>query len=97
MTPKANNLLNALLRKKPVALFLAISNESSDSYCHKLSIKVHCTHSHALGLLAKMREAGLLTIERRGKIKRVRLTTKGIRLSEELKEVMDCLSEKSIR
>ena len=97
MTPKANNLLNALLRKKPVALFLAVSDESSGSYCLKLSIKARCTYSHVLGLLAKMREAGLLTIERQGKNKHARLTAKGIRLSERLKEFMDCLSEKNIR
>lgn len=96
MVLKSKRVLNILVRKKPASLFLAISNESSDSYCHKLSIRAQCTYSHALGLLEKMREAGLLTIESRGKIKQVRLTVKGTGLSDKLKELMDCLSGKNI-
>lgn len=69
MTPGFNKLLNILLKKKAIAMFLAIDNESDASYCSKLTVKAHCTYAYALDLLGIMEKAGIVALEKRGRIK----------------------------
>ncbi len=69
MTPRFNTILNVLLKKKDIAMFLAIDNESDAIYCGKLTVNAHCTYAYALDLLGIMEKAGIVALEKRGRIK----------------------------
>ncbi len=86
MVSKQKSLVGILVREKPVALFLAVSDENSDNYCSKLVRKAHCTYSHGLSLLVKMENSGLLTFEKCGRKQQVKLTDKGIKVGKNLRK-----------
>ena len=88
MVSKQKSLAGILVREKPLAIFLAVSDENSDNYCSKLVTKAHCTYSHGLSLLGKMGKAGLLTFEKRGRRQQVKLTNKGIEVGKNFKVLM---------
>ncbi len=84
-------LSQIFVRRKAVEILLAIGSEKGDDYCSRLAVKAHCTYSHATGLLEKMKGAGLLTFEKQDRIKKVKLTDKGIELSKNVRRLMDSL------
>ncbi len=89
----AKNLLCVFIRKKPIDMFLAINSESRGNYCSKLAAKANLTYSHGNILLSELKEAGLLTFEKCGRIKQIKLTKKGIEFSKNLKEFMELAGE----
>jgi len=69
-----------LVQEKPVAMVLALQQEV-ESYPSALARKVGTTFAHALHILSRLEEAGVVTSREEGRIRRVRLTDMGTELA----------------
>jgi predicted transcriptional regulator len=69
-----------LVQEKPVAMMLALQQEV-ESYPSALARKVGTTFAHALHILSRLEEAGVVTSREEGRIRRVRLTDMGTELA----------------
>ena len=77
MSSKVEKLL---IRKKPVRLLLNIKLGTS-KYVSVLAKEADCTYSHTVKLLDIFQESGLVTFEKQGRIKYVKLTKDGQELA----------------
>ncbi len=69
-----------MVQEKPVAMMLALQQEV-ESYPSALARKVGTTFAHALHILSRLEEAGVVTSREEGRIRRVRLTDMGTELA----------------
>ncbi len=84
MSSKVKKLL---IRKKPVRLLLNIKLGTS-KYVSVLAKEADCTYSHTVKLLDVFEEAGLVTFEKQGRIKYVKLTKDGQELAAHFENVL---------
>ena len=74
--------MNAIfLREKPIKLFLNIKIGSNSKSVTTLSRDTQCTYSHTIKLLDGFKSLNLVTFEKQGRVKYVKLTDKGHELA----------------
>jgi len=74
-----------LVQEKPAGIILVL--REGETYPSAVAKKVGTTFAHALHVLAKLEEAGLVTSREEGRIRRVKLTERG----EELASILERL------
>ena len=79
-------------RKKPTLILLALQKTSRARYGSLLAKEVDCTYSHAVKILQNLEKFGLVSFEKKGRIKIVKLTAKGQNVAEHLKKIKELLS-----
>jgi DNA-binding MarR family transcriptional regulator len=64
-------------RRKPALMLVALKKLNKSKYGSVLAKEVDCTYSHAVKILQTLEKLGLVTFEKKGRIKLINLTKKG--------------------
>jgi DNA-binding MarR family transcriptional regulator len=79
-------------RRKPAMMLLALKRMNKAKYGSVLAKEVDCTYSHAVKILQILEEMNLVGFEKKGRIKIIKLTKKGLQIAENIeaiKEIID--------
>ena len=71
-------------RRKPALMMIALRKLSRVRYGSVLAKEVDCTYSHAVKILQTLEELGLVTFEKKGRIKLIKLTKKGMEVADNI-------------
>jgi predicted transcriptional regulator len=87
-------LKELLFRAKPLCIFLELKDASKDWYASNLAAGCGTTYVHTTKLLKEFKKSNLITSEVKGRVKKVKLTEKGMQLATAIGELMPNLEEK---
>ncbi|MAG07559.1 hypothetical protein CMI46_01980 [Candidatus Pacearchaeota archaeon] len=79
-------------RRKPALMMIALRKLSRVRYGSILAKEVDCTYSHAVKILQTLEELGLVTFEKKGRIKLIKLTKKGMEVADSISQIKDLVS-----
>jgi predicted transcriptional regulator len=74
-------------RRKPALMLIALKKVSRAKYGSQLAKEVDCTYSHAVKILQTLEELGLVSFEKKGRIKIIKLTKKGTDVAEHIEAI----------
>ena len=74
------------LHPKPVKLLTSLRN-AEVQYATQVSKAVDCTYSHTVKVLEMFRKLGLVSFEKKGRIKLVRLTDNGLDVAHDFEGI----------
>ena len=74
-------------RRKPALMLVALKKLSKARYGSILAKEVDCTYSHAVKILQTLEKLGLVTFEKKGRIKLIKLTKKGQEIAEHIDSI----------
>jgi len=74
-------------RRKPALMLIALKKISRARYGSILAKEVDCTYSHAVKILQTLEKLGLVTFEKKGRIKLIKLTKKGQDIAEFIENI----------
>jgi predicted transcriptional regulator len=74
---KNKKIFDVFIREKPAMMLVTMLNSSTEVYASTLAKSVDCTYSHVVKILQEMEDAGLVTSEKTGRLKYLKLTKKG--------------------
>ena len=74
-------------RRKPALMLVALKKLSKARYGSILAKEVDCTYSHAVKILQILEKLGLVTFEKQGRIKLIRLTKKGTEIADHIDDI----------
>lgn len=79
-------------RRKPALMLVALKKLSKARYGSILAKEVDCTYSHAVKILQTLEKLNLVTFEKKGRIKLIKLTKKGHDIAENIDAIKRQLS-----
>lgn len=81
------------LREKPAMMLVHLlnGNTNTESYASTLAKSVDCTYSHVVKILQEMEDAGLVTFEKTGRLKILKLTKKGEEIAKHIDAINNAL------
>jgi len=68
-------------------MLIALKKVSRAKYGSQLAKEVDCTYSHAVKILQTLEEIGLVSFEKKGRIKIIKLTKKGTDVAEHIDSI----------
>ncbi len=71
-----SDIFDVIFREKPAMMLVEMKN-SKEIYASNLAKKVDCTYSHVVKILQEMEKAGLVSFDKKGRTKMLKLTKKG--------------------
>jgi predicted transcriptional regulator len=71
-------------RRKPALMLVALKKVSKARYGSVLAKEVDCTYSHAVKILQTLEHLGLVSFEKKGRIKLIKLTKQGFEIAENI-------------
>lgn len=74
-------------RRKPALMMLALKNSSKTKYGSVLAKEVDCTYSHAVKILQILEKLGLVTFDKKGRIKLIKMTKKGEEVADNIEKI----------
>lgn len=86
---KNKKIFDVFLREKPSMMLVQLLTSNSEMYASTLAKNVDCTYSHVVKILQEMEDAGLVTFEKTGRLKILKLTKKG----EEVAKHIDAIDK----
>jgi DNA-binding MarR family transcriptional regulator len=78
-------------RKKPALMLVALKKSGKIRYGSILAKEVDCTYSHAVKILQGLEKLGLVTFEKKGRIKLIKLTKKGEEIADNIDNIKNLL------
>jgi DNA-binding MarR family transcriptional regulator len=78
-------------RKKPSTMLVALKKMPKAKYGSQLAKEIDCTYSHAVKILQALEESGLVSFEKKGRIKLIRLTKKGTEVATHIEDIKKIL------
>ncbi len=78
---KTKKIFNVFFREKPALMLIHLLRKNGEVYASSLAKQVDCTYSHVVKVLQDMQSAGLVTFEKRGRLKVLILTKKGLEIA----------------
>ena len=78
-------------RRKPALMLVALRKMSKARYGSVLAKEVDCTYSHAVKILQQMEKARLVSFEKQGRIKTIKLTETGDRIADSIEKIKELL------
>ena len=85
-------MFEVFFRRKPAMILVALRNSNKNRYGSVLAKEVDCTYSHAVKILQTLEEYGLVSFEKKGRIKIIKLTKKGKEVSEHIAAIRKIVS-----
>jgi DNA-binding MarR family transcriptional regulator len=79
-------------RRKPAMMLIALGKVSRAKYGSQLAKEVDCTYSHAVKILQTLEELGLVSFEKKGRVKIIKLTKKGQEVSDHIAAIRKIVS-----
>jgi len=83
-----SELEEMFLRKKPVKLLMALKLGGPVKYISMLSKETDCTYSHTVKLLENFKNLGLVSFDKIGRVKYIKLTLDGEELAGYFENVL---------
>ena len=74
-------------RRKPALMLVYLKKNTRMRYGSILAKEVDCTYSHAVKILQTLEELKLVEFEKKGRIKVIKLTKKGIEVAEAIENI----------
>ncbi len=74
-------------RRKPALMLVALKKMTKARYGSLLAKEVDCTYSHAVKILQTLEHLGLVSFEKKGRIKLIKLTKKGEDVAEDIDSI----------
>ena len=74
-------------RRKPALMLVALKKVSKARYGSVLAKEVDCTYSHAVKILQTLEHLGLVSFEKKGRIKLIKLTKQGLEIAENIDSI----------
>ena len=74
-------------RRKPALMMIALRKLARVRYGSVLAKEVDCTYSHAVKILQTLETLGLVTFEKKGRIKLIKLTNKGMEVADSISNI----------
>jgi len=81
MVTKSKKIFNVFFREKPSLMLVNLLRKEGEVYASSLAKTVDCTYSHVVKVLQDMQRAGLITFEKKGRLKVLLLTKKGVEVA----------------
>jgi len=88
---KKRDIFDVFFRKKPAMILMALRKGGKNKYGSVLAKEVDCTYSHAVKILQEMERSKLVSFEKQGRIKTVKLTENGHKIAESIEKIKDLL------
>jgi len=88
---KQKKIFNVFFREKPTLMIINLLRKNNDMYASSLAKVVDCTYSHVVKVLQEMQKAGLVTFEKRGRLKVLVLTKKGTEVANLMDKLVSTL------
>lgn len=79
-------------RRKPALMMVALRKLARVRYGSILAKEVDCTYSHAVKILQTLEFLGLVTFEKKGRIKLIKLTKKGIDVADNISNIKQAVA-----
>ncbi len=76
------------LKLKPARILVELNDPNTDSYTSQIAQEVDCTYSHAVRIIQRLEEEGLVESEKEGRKKILKLTAKGQQIAETLSHLL---------
>lgn len=87
-----DNIFNIFFREKLQALMLiGLKRTKNAMYASSLAKQIDCTYSHVVKILQEMEKASLINFEKRGRLKLLTLTKKGIDMADHIEGIKGLL------
>jgi len=88
---KTKKIFSVFFREKPSLMLVHLLRSSQEIYASSLAKQVDCTYSHVVKVLQDMQKAGLVTFEKKGRLKVLILTKKGIEVATLMDKIITTL------
>jgi predicted transcriptional regulator len=88
---KNKKIFDVFIREKPAMMLTHLLNSNSEVYASTLAKAVDCTYSHVVKILQETEDAGLVTFEKTGRLKILRLTKKGEEIAKHIDAINNSL------
>lgn len=85
------DIFEVFFRRKPAMILVALRKNSRNRYGSVLAKEVDCTYSHTVKILQEMEKAKLVSFEKQGRIKTIKLTEPGNKIAEYIGRIKDIL------
>ncbi|MBT6995583.1 winged helix DNA-binding protein [Candidatus Woesearchaeota archaeon] len=85
------DIFEVFFRRKPSMILVALRNNTKAKYGSVLAKEVDCTYSHAVKILQEMEKNKLVSFEKIGRIKTIKLTENGERIADHIERIRDIL------
>ena len=82
---------NTFFRKKPALILIALRKSVRARYGSLLAKEVDCTYSHAVKILQSLEKFGLVAFEKKGRIKVIKLTSRGQDVADSIQKIKDLI------
>ena len=91
MVIKKEDIFEVFFRKKPAMILVALRKSNKSKYGSVLAKEVDCTYSHAVKILQHMEKSKLVSFEKQGRIKIIKLTDNGDKVAESIEKIRELL------
>lgn len=88
---KKEDIFEVFFRKKPAMILVALRKSNKYKYGSVLAKEVDCTYSHAVKILQQMEKSRLVSFEKQGRIKVIKLTDNGDKIAESIERIRELL------
>jgi len=92
MVTKTKDNFDVFFRRKPALMLVALKRLTRARYGSILAKEVDCTYSHAVKILQTLERLDLVSFEKKGRIKLIKLTKQGTEVAsniENIKKLVD--------
>jgi len=83
---------DVFFRRKPALMLVALKKLNRARYGSILAKEVDCTYSHAVKILQTLEKLGLVVFEKKGRIKLIKLTKKGVEVANNIENIKKQIS-----
>ncbi|MCX6751102.1 MAG: hypothetical protein NTZ83_06605 [Candidatus Pacearchaeota archaeon] len=87
MEQEMKDNFDIFFRRKPALMLVSLKKNTRMRYGSILAKEVDCTYSHAVKILQTLEILKLVDFEKRGRIKVIKLTKKGIEVAEAIENI----------
>jgi len=88
---KKKDIFEVFFRRKPAMILMALRKGGKNRYGSILAKEVDCTYSHAVKILQEMERSKLVSFEKMGRIKTIKLTDPGNKIAEHIEHIKSML------
>ena len=91
MAVRNKKIFSVFFREKPAMMLVTLLNSQQEQYASSLAKVVDCTYSHIVKILNEMQKAELITFQKEGRLKVLKLTRKGEEIAKSIDGIRNTL------
>ena len=88
---QTQQIFNIFFREKPANMLIGLKRANGEIYASSLAKSIDCTYSHVVKILQEMEDAGLVSFEKTGRLKILKLTKKGEEVAKHIDAINNAL------